>query len=154
MRGNTTRLCSQPLYESHPTHKPPKHARTPRACGGGEWIHQTCGGHSIGETPGNIPNLEAKPNNADGTAPDRVWESRKPPQPHHKNGVGGRAKETKEHTPVFPIQRSTPHPSFTHTTLNTPTTILNTPTTIPASGAPDTPSKSFVAQFLTFKVKH
>lgn len=52
----------------------------------GEWTTQAsdhfCGGHSSGETPGNIPNPEAKPTNANGTAPDRVWESRTPPQQH------------------------------------------------------------------------
>ena len=37
------------------------------------------GGHSIGDTPGPIPNPEAKPNHADGTAPGRVWESKSPP---------------------------------------------------------------------------
>ena len=31
------------------------------------------------ETPGPIPNPEAKPSSADGTAPERVWESRTPP---------------------------------------------------------------------------
>ena len=35
--------------------------------------------HSDGETPGPIPNPEAKPARADGTAPGRVWESRLPP---------------------------------------------------------------------------
>ena len=37
------------------------------------------GGHSVGETPGPIPNPEAKTHCADGTALDRVWESRTPP---------------------------------------------------------------------------
>ena len=37
------------------------------------------GGHSVGETPGPIPNPEAKTHSADGTAPGRVWESRSPP---------------------------------------------------------------------------
>src|SRR5690625_1265643 len=37
------------------------------------------GGFSVGETPGPIPNPEAKPHSADGTAPGRVWESRTPP---------------------------------------------------------------------------
>ena len=32
-----------------------------------------------GETPGPIPNPEAKPARADGTAPGREWESRLPP---------------------------------------------------------------------------
>ena len=34
---------------------------------------------SGGETPGPIPNPEAKPARADGTAPGREWESRLPP---------------------------------------------------------------------------
>src|ERR1700710_1790422 len=38
------------------------------------------GGHSGGETPGPIPNPEAKPSSADGTATDRSWESRTPPE--------------------------------------------------------------------------
>src|SRR5262245_63082271 len=41
--------------------------------------HTRDGGHSGGETPGPIPNPEAKPSSADGTAPERVWESRTPP---------------------------------------------------------------------------
>src|SRR5699024_3862294 len=39
------------------------------------------GGYSVGETPGPIPNPEAKTHSADGTAPGRVWESRTPPDP-------------------------------------------------------------------------
>ena len=37
------------------------------------------GGYSGGVTPGPIPNPEAKPTCADGTAPGRVWESRSLP---------------------------------------------------------------------------
>jgi hypothetical protein len=37
------------------------------------------GGHSVGETPGPIPNPEVKPYSADGTAWETVWESRTPP---------------------------------------------------------------------------
>jgi hypothetical protein len=37
------------------------------------------GGHSVRETPGYIPNPEAKPDSADGTACGSVWESRTPP---------------------------------------------------------------------------
>src|SRR5689334_16548395 len=40
---------------------------------------QSYGGYGGGETPGPIPNPEAKPSSADGTAPGRVWESRTPP---------------------------------------------------------------------------
>ena len=49
-----------------------------------------------GETPGPIPNPEAKPARADGTAPGREWESRLPPTqqlhtmskgPHYRAGL-------------------------------------------------------------------
>src|ERR1700712_2993778 len=50
------------------------------------------GGHSGGETPGPIPNPEAKPSSADGTATDRSWESRTPPEhpttPTHTQAPG------------------------------------------------------------------
>src|SRR5690606_17379663 len=39
-------------------------------------------GHSERETPGHIPNPEAKPLSADGTALETVWESRTPPDKH------------------------------------------------------------------------
>ena len=38
-----------------------------------------CGGHGPGETPGPIPNPEAKAWRGDGTALGRVWESSTPP---------------------------------------------------------------------------
>ena len=44
------------------------------------------GGNSGGETPGPIPNPEAKPTSADGTALERVWESRTPPLSHLSGG--------------------------------------------------------------------
>src|ERR1019366_3755617 len=53
------------------------------------------GGHSEGETPGPIPNPEAKPFSADGTALVTVWESRTPPDiyceksPHRAQPAGG-----------------------------------------------------------------
>ncbi len=40
----------------------------------------------MGETPGPIPNPEAKTHSADGTAPERVWESRTPPDNHYGSG--------------------------------------------------------------------
>ena len=42
---------------------------------------------AAGKRPVSIPNLEAKPASADGTAPGRVWESRTPPQ-HSIQRVG------------------------------------------------------------------
>ena len=47
---------------------------------GGLCVPCFCGGYSGRETPGPIPNPEAKPASADGTALDRVWESKSPPQ--------------------------------------------------------------------------
>ena len=73
-------------YTNHdqPTPPTPRHnnqaghatTQTP----GGRLNNKTCGGHSTGETPSTIPNLEAKPGSANGTATDRLWESRTPPQ--------------------------------------------------------------------------
>ena len=65
-------------YTNHDQPTPP-HANS----GGDSVEHQSCGGHSTGETPSNIPNLDAKPGSANGTATDRLWESRTPPQPTH-----------------------------------------------------------------------
>ena len=42
-------------------------------------VDKCFGGHSERETPGHIPNPEAKPLSADGTARVTVWESRTPP---------------------------------------------------------------------------
>src|SRR3954471_16284111 len=48
---------------------------------------QSYGGHSERETPGNIPNPEAKPLSADGTARETVWESRTPPDKSSLQGT-------------------------------------------------------------------
>ena len=49
-------------------------------CGWAAGCVSSCyGGHSVEETPGSIPNPEAKLDRADGTALGRVWESRSPP---------------------------------------------------------------------------
>ena len=45
-----------------------------------------CGGHGPGETPGPIPNPEAKPWHGDGTMLERAWESSTPPQQHVEGG--------------------------------------------------------------------
>src|SRR5882762_11503970 len=51
------------------------------------------GGHSVRETPGYIPNPEAKPFSADGTAGGTLWESRTPPNNLYSSGppmkIGG-----------------------------------------------------------------
>lgn len=51
------------------------------------------GGHSVEETPGSIPNPEAKLDCADGTALGRVWESRSPPDIFTDQGVRTRRRD-------------------------------------------------------------
>ena len=62
----------------------PRH--TPRTQPRHTWVTQSYGGHSDRETPGPIPNPEVKPASADGTAPERWWESRTPPNIHSNRG--------------------------------------------------------------------
>ena len=71
-------VCSRPLCGSWGTTPLP-----------GFWWVAGCvsscyGGHSVEETPGSIPNPEAKLDRADGTALGRVWESRSPPDIFHR----------------------------------------------------------------------
>src|SRR4051794_10478351 len=47
---------------------------------------QCYGGHGERETPGHIPNPEAKPLSADGTALETGWESRTPPDNPYRKG--------------------------------------------------------------------
>ena len=57
---------------------------------------------SGGETPGPIPNPEAKPARADGTAPGREWESRLPPiQQLHTQTPVDETKPNRFHLRVF-----------------------------------------------------
>lgn len=80
-----------------------------------------CGGHGPGETPGPIPNPEAKAWHGDGTAPDRVWESSTPPHHTYRKPLGAHAPRgfripetltTQTHTPPT----KTPGASRTHET--------------------------------------
>src|SRR5215213_8681517 len=54
--------------------------------GGVSTCSQRYGGHGERETPGLIPNPEAKPLSADGTALETGWESRTPPDNHSTTG--------------------------------------------------------------------
>ena len=85
----TPHVCTRPLGSSQTTNPPvcgQEHTQQhndqdipspapldPRVC------HKSYGGHSERETPGPIPNPEVKPFSADGTATERLWESRTPP---------------------------------------------------------------------------
>ena len=81
MRGETKQATHATNHYAH--HDQP----TPHHQVGSVLNTKSCGGHSTGETPSTIPNLEAKPGSANGTATDRLWESRTPPQ-HNKTGRG------------------------------------------------------------------
>ena len=71
-----------------------------------------------GETPGPIPNPEAKPARADGTAPGREWESRLPPTqqlhtqhpPHKHNRLCGGCLLLVLHVCGVSALRTTPPP--------------------------------------------
>src|SRR3954469_3451823 len=65
------------------------------------------GGYSVRETPGPIPNPEAKPDSADGTATEGLWESRTPPNVFWRKGLG--PVETQVSRPG-PFLQSHPHP--------------------------------------------
>ena len=64
-------------------------------------VDKICGGHGQGETPGPIPNPEAKALHGDGTAPERVWESSAPPL-SHDTVPPGRAPTGSRGVPLFP----------------------------------------------------
>src|SRR3954465_9874309 len=71
---------------------------------------QRYGGHGERETPGNIPNPEAKPLSADGTALETGWESRTPPDNHYRRGPSPRRGPLR-HSPKPPAQKD---PRTTH----------------------------------------
>src|SRR5688572_26900244 len=81
---------------------------------------QSYGGHGERETPGNIPNPEAKPLSADGTALETGWESRTPPDNHSRTGPSIRAgARSSFHAPRTPdthrpsVQKADrPRPAF------------------------------------------
>lgn len=68
---------------------------------------------AAGKRPASIPNLEAKPASADGTAPGRVWESRTPPQ--HSIQAGG-ARNTIVPSPTRLLYEPTRIHDHTHLT--------------------------------------
>ena len=86
------------------------------------WLNHLVVVIAAGKRPVSIPNLEAKPASADGTAPGRVWESRTPPQHSSKRGVG-----TLFQTPLFFTYT---HPHNTHArgyhAYTTPAHLANT----------------------------
>ena len=76
-------------------------------------VDKICGGHGQGETPGPIPNPEAKALHGDGTAPERVWESSAPPL-SHDTVPPGRAPTGSRGVPRFPHARTASRHSGIH----------------------------------------
>src|SRR3954447_18354791 len=77
---------------------------------GGAQSSQRYGGHGERETPGLIPNPEAKPFSADGTARGTGWESRTPPDILSRNGVTATAVAPFLHFAVPPVSAPKPDP--------------------------------------------
>lgn len=84
----------------YPVPRPPQAGRPQRLT----VQEKICGGHGPGETPGPIPNPEAKAWHGDGTAPDRVWESSTPPHHTYRKPLGAHAPRG------FPYIRNRPRP--------------------------------------------
>ena len=91
-------MSSRPLCGSERTNQQP-------------WFtcSQSYGGHGERETPGNIPNPEAKPLSADGTALETGWESRTPPDNTSRRGPSIRAgalRHSRTHSRAFRAERA------------------------------------------------
>ena len=104
-------------YADHNQHKPPP-ARTRAAHTGGIQVNMVdylVVVIAAGKRPASIPNLEAKPASADGTAPGRVWESRTPPQ--HTFAVGSWNKMFQDPTVLSYPQHDTGRATASHPRL-------------------------------------
>ena len=64
--------------------------------------------NSCRETPGPIPNPEAKPAHADGTATGRLWESKSPPTPNNKNTTKYKQRRGRYTTALFFLRFTSP----------------------------------------------
>ena len=73
-----------------------------------------------GKRPASIPNLEAKPGSANGTATDRLWESRTPPQHTQKRERDGPLKR------AVPLLSTTPKTTTTHNGVNNTSSFSST----------------------------
>lgn len=101
-KGNTkhqkTHHTTTYTQHQNTSHHPP-HTR-------GGPVKKSYGGHSVGETPGPIPNPEAKTHSAHGTALARVWESRTPPDNTTREDLPAKTPEglrhLKQHPPTQP----------------------------------------------------
>ena len=77
LRQGASGMRHKTFFRVHCPVPGPSRSDPPGVCPGK--VDKVCGGHGQGETPGPIPNPEAKALHGDGTAPERVWESSAPP---------------------------------------------------------------------------
>lgn len=89
----STKKCTIQLHtrNTKTLHTTPTHTQ------GGGPVKKSYGGHSVGETPGPIPNPEAKTHSAHGTALARVWESRTPPDNTTREDLPAKTPEGLRH---------------------------------------------------------
>ncbi len=87
------RACVHCAVPERPPPPPPTHTqglpapgRVRAECEREGHLHRVTAAIARRETPGPIPNPEAKPLSADGTATARSWESRTPPDTHSNKG--------------------------------------------------------------------
>ena len=87
-QGPGTVSCTPRATNEHHTVRvhyavPNQQTRPTHTRGGGvERVERVTAAIAKRETPGPIPNPEVKPFSADGTATERLWESRTPPDKH------------------------------------------------------------------------
>jgi hypothetical protein len=82
-----TRKTTNDMFAStrqFPTNKPNPHSphKGPHGVSVFDEVERVTAAIAKRETPGPIPNPEVKPFSADGTATERLWESRTPPDKH------------------------------------------------------------------------
>ena len=80
--------------------------------------------NSCRETPGPIPNPEAKPAHADGTATGRLWESKSPPTPNNKTKYYRSRRFTRPCSPTVFCVLHTLSKSLSHAQHSTTTSVL------------------------------
>ena len=106
-----TNTAHQPLYGSQPTHNPPN---TRGNVENTNTVDQLAAVKAWGKRPAPIPNPEAKPHSADGTAPGRVWESRTPPQHNNTRPPQTHMFEGAKQHPQTQHTNNTNHPTQTN----------------------------------------
>lgn len=83
--ASTIRPTTNPPTTTHqPPHNNNNHTTTTPRQPRHAPHHRPLGGHSGEDTPGPIPNPEAKTPSANGTAPNQTRKSRTPPRPHKR----------------------------------------------------------------------